>query len=109
MVTFYAIIDSLLVALQKRKVAYMVLDSRLGVLTQFKRMTDAEIRDGLKQLISIYPNDVEPSIIDEFIHFHHFAERKESDRSVLQMHTLFNHRKMESTFTYFSEHIYACR
>ena len=58
--TFYVIIDSLLVALQKRKDAYMMLDSCFDVLTQFKRMTDAEIRDGT--LISIYPNDVEPSV-----------------------------------------------
>ena len=42
--TFYVIIDSLLVALQKRKDAYMMLDSRFGVLTQFKRMTDVERR-----------------------------------------------------------------
>ena len=40
--TFYVIIDSLLVALQKRKDAYMMLDGRFRVLTQFKRMTDAE-------------------------------------------------------------------
>ena len=46
--TFYVIIDSLLVALQKRKDAYMMLGSCFGVLTQFNRMTDAEIRDGLK-------------------------------------------------------------
>ena len=31
--TFYVIIDSLLVALQKRKDAYMMLDSRFGVNT----------------------------------------------------------------------------
>ena len=49
--TFYVTIDSLLVALQKRKDAYMMLDSRFGVLTQFKRMTDADIRDDLKTLI----------------------------------------------------------
>ena len=66
----------------------MMLDSRFGVLTQFKRMADAEIRDGLKTLISIYPNDVESNIIDEFIQFRHFAEREESDQTVLQMHKL---------------------
>ena len=43
----------------------MMLDSRFGVLTQLKRMTDAEINDDVKTLISIYPNDMEPSIIDE--------------------------------------------
>ena len=46
--TCYVIIDSLLVALQKRKDAYMMLDSRYGVSTQSKRTTDVEIRDGLK-------------------------------------------------------------
>ena len=51
--TFYVIIDSLLVALQKRMDVYMMLDSRFGVLTQFKRMTDAEIRDGLKTHINL--------------------------------------------------------
>ena len=96
--TFYAITDSLLVALQKRKDAYMMLDSRFGVLTQFKRMTDAEIRDGLKTLISIYLNDVEPSSIDEFIQFRYFVEREESDQSVLQMHKLLKHRNLESSF-----------
>ena len=109
--TFYVIIDSLLVALQKRKDAYMIHDSRFGVLTQFKRMTDAEIRDGLKTLISIYPNDVESSIIDEFTQFRHFAEREESDQSVLQMHKLLKHRNLELTFPnidILSEHIYAC-
>ena len=89
----------------------MMHDSHFSVLTLFKRMTDVEIRDGLKTLISIYPNDVEQSIIDEFIQLRHFAEREESDQSVLQLHKLLKHRNLESTFqtlTYFSEHIYAC-
>ena len=57
-----------------------------------------EIRDGLKTLISIYQNDMEPSIIDEFIQFRHFAEREESDQSVLQMHTLLKRRSLETTY-----------
>ena len=92
--TLHVIIDSLQVALQKRKDAYMMLDSHFGVLTQFNRMTDAEKRDCLKTLISIYPNDVKSSIIDEFIQFRHFAEMEESDQSVLQMHKLLKHRNL---------------
>ena len=95
---FYVITDSLVVALQKRKDAYMMLDSRFGVLTKFKRMTNAEMRDSLKTLISIYSNDVEPGIIDDFIQFRLFAERKESDQSVLQMHKLLKHMNLKSTF-----------
>ena len=75
-----------------------MLDSHFSVLTQFKRMTDVEIRDGLKILISIYLNDVEQSIIYEFIQLRHFAEREESDQSVLQLHKLLKHKNMESTF-----------
>ena len=41
---------------------------------------------------------MEPSIIDEFIQFHHFAEREDSDESVLQMHELLKHRNLKSTF-----------
>ena len=98
------------VALQKLNDAYKMLDSRFGVLTQFKRMTDADIRDSLKTLISIYPNDVEPSIIDEFIQFRYFAEKEESDQSVLQMHKLLKHRNLESTFSNIDIHFrtYLC-
>ena len=74
--TFYVITDSLVVALQKRMDAYMMLDSRFGVLTKFKRMTDAEMRDSLKALISIYPNEVEPGSIDDFIQFRNFVRGK---------------------------------
>ena len=41
---------------------------------------------------------MEPSIIEEFIQFRHFAEREESDQSVLQMHKLLKHKNLESTF-----------
>ena len=34
----------------------------------------------------------------KFIQFRHFAEREESDQSVLQMHKLLKYRNFESTF-----------
>jgi hypothetical protein len=88
----------LLVALEKRKAAYTVLDNRFGVLTQSRGMTDAEVRLGLRTLIASYPNDVEPGLEDEFIQFRHFVEKENVDQSAIDMYKLLKSRNLVSAF-----------
>ena len=83
---------------KKRKDACVMLDSQFRCVDTIQ--TNDRCRDTWwsKHADSNLSEDVEPSIIDEFIQFCHFAERKESDQSVLQMHKLLKHRNLESTF-----------
>ena len=67
--TFFYILDTLVVNLQKRSKCYDYLYNKFGFLMQLNVLSDEEISRNAKDLIDSYPNDLEEELITECQHF----------------------------------------
>ena len=79
---FLPILDKLSQALTLRTQAYDVVHKRFGLITEFLSMGADEIEKAAHNLQQCYPNDLELSFPQEFIHFSCFIERLNSDEEM---------------------------
>ena len=66
---YLVVIDTLVSALQTRLEAYTILRDRFGFLWALKGIEKEELRSCCSVLHKAYPNDIEESLYDEFLHF----------------------------------------
>lgn len=67
--TYFVILDSLLSALKKRKVAYDNLTYKYNFLNQLRSLESDEVYKYAERLQEIYKNDLAPSFSNECVHF----------------------------------------
>jgi hypothetical protein len=66
---FLVAVDCLLSALQKRLNAYSAMSQRFGFLRSLQLLSQQELQQKANQLVSAYPDDLEPDLCDELQHF----------------------------------------
>ena len=66
---YYVILDNLRTQLKKRKEAYVLLNDRFGFLMHLDNLNYAEIQVKAENLVIIYENDLEESLVIECQHF----------------------------------------
>ncbi|VVC40124.1 Hypothetical protein CINCED_3A008245 [Cinara cedri] len=72
--SFISVIDQLTVSLTERIVAYETICQRFGFLNTFEKLETPELQSAANYLVSIYPNDLESSLGNEFIQFSSFVK-----------------------------------
>lgn len=55
--------------LRKRLSAYTAVHRLFGFLTEFESLTPEDLRKHAAHLVEFYPEDLEPSFVDEFVQF----------------------------------------
>ena len=85
--TFYSIVDCLTVELRRRLSAYSGLHKLFGFLTEFQSLTLDDLRKCTTHLVESYPDDLEASLVDEFIQFKAILEA-DQDRTITHMSEL---------------------
>ena len=96
---FYSIVDCLVVELRKRMSAYSAVHGLFGFLTEFESLTPEDLRKHAAHLVESYPEDLEPSFVDEFAQFTDVLVA-DNDKTVSHMSELLKADKgiMLSTF-----------
>ncbi|OWR50651.1 repressor of the inhibitor of the protein kinase [Danaus plexippus plexippus] len=74
--TFNVILDNLNSELRKRCAAYEKIQEKFSVITEFGNLDNREIRKRAESLTNLYSSDLEPSLDDEFVHFHAYCTEK---------------------------------
>ena len=69
--TYYAILDTLVNELRRRRAAYSDFYKKFEVFSRYPEMSTTEIIDCAKRLIKIYP-EIDDQFADELVHFLHF-------------------------------------
>jgi hypothetical protein len=85
--TFNRILDCLTVELQKRLSSYSELNKVFGFLTDFRTLTQFEVRKCAANLAASYPSDLEATFEDEFVQFSSIIAADE-DKTVGHMNDL---------------------
>jgi len=109
---FFAVMDSLLSALEKRRKAYTVLNTRFSFLRHLHDLTPAQIRESADRLLKEYPLDLDDGFKDELPQFLEFVKHIDVDCSSPELNyfTLIRENKIDTTFptlTICYEYIYA--
>ncbi|XP_060845960.1 zinc finger MYM-type protein 1-like [Rhopalosiphum padi] len=85
--TFLPICDTIIVCLNKRKMAYIEINTMFGFFLNIEGIDNDILREKSKQLVAIYSEDLEPDLENEIIQFKtivkHFSEEEK-----LSMHSL---------------------
>lgn len=84
--TFLPIIDKLQEQMQKRIVAYEDFAERYAAITKMWTLTNEELENEGKKLLKLFKNDLEPSLIDELLHFRsHILITEMTDKKPLSL------------------------
>ncbi|CAH1103011.1 unnamed protein product [Psylliodes chrysocephalus] len=70
--TFNCILDSLYSEIRKRECEYSDLHNRFGFLENIKTLEASDITKCARELLSAYPKDLEPVVVDECLHLKSF-------------------------------------
>lgn len=70
--TFNCILDSLYSEIKKRECKYSDLHNRFGFLETIKSLEASDITKCARELLSAYPEDLEPVVVDECLHLKAF-------------------------------------
>jgi hypothetical protein len=97
---FFAVMDSLLSALEKRRKAYTVLNTRFSFLRHLHDLTPAQIRESADRLLKEYPLDLDDGFKDELPQFLEFVKHIDVDCSSPELNyfTLIRENKIDTTF-----------
>ena len=108
---YLPILDKLHAELNKRLQAYAKLSHKFGFLHNVLHLDAKQLKDGADNLVQQYPNDLEPSLAEELVHFREYfkgknVHRKEdalddSDEGVsveLQMYRILAKREIHEVF-----------
>lgn len=102
--TFYVILDVLNAELVKRKVSYQEINNNFNFLFNLDSIDDSEIREKAKNLVGLYPTDLDNSFLDESIQFKEFINKIGFDKNyhensnVEQMLNIIISNNVSSTF-----------
>ena len=78
--SFYIIIDALSSNLERRATAYKeVAESFSFILTSDASIN--EVKNNVEKLMTQYPNDVDPILADELMHFHAYLQQAHPDKN----------------------------
>lgn len=84
--TFNCILDSLYSEIKKRACKYSDLHNRFGFLETIKSLEASEITKCARELLSVYPQDLEPVIVNECLHLKAFLlENTDNERTSTTM------------------------
>lgn len=92
--THYVICDSLISALEKRKCAYVSLESIFGFMCN-ENLSELNIKESAKKFHDIYSEDIEEEFPDEFLQFNEFVTK---DLQPIQKLKLIKSLNIEQTF-----------
>jgi len=66
---FYVIIDRLVMNLRKRKLSYTDINNNFGFILKLDTLDTNGIRESAKNLVKIYPEDLNETFIEELVQF----------------------------------------
>ena len=108
---YLPILDKLHAELNKRLQVYAKLLHKFGFLHSVLHLDAKQLKDGADNLVQQYPNDFEPSLIEELVHFREYFKGKnlprkedvldDSDKAVcveLQMYCILAKREIHKVF-----------
>ncbi|KAH3861304.1 hypothetical protein DPMN_024231 [Dreissena polymorpha] len=78
----YSIVNCLTFELRKRLSAYSVLHKLFGFMTEFESLILDDLRKCVTHLVESYPDDIEASIVDEFVQFNVILEADQDKTSI---------------------------
>ncbi|VVC30442.1 Ribonuclease H-like domain,HAT, C-terminal dimerisation domain [Cinara cedri] len=101
--SFISVIDQLTVSLTERIAAYETICQRFGFLNTFEKLETSELQSAANYLVSIYPNDLESSLGNEFIQFSSFVKiyvetRKDNEQWEIFLYRIIVENNLQCTF-----------
>jgi len=79
--SYIPIIDQLTTSLGDRLKAYGTLRQRFSFFSEITTMQTDKLRDSAADLVKSYPNDLEPSLVSEIVHFQAFLKTMQTEDS----------------------------
>ena len=76
MKSYLPILDKLHTELKKRLQAYAKLSHKFGFFHNVLHLDAKQLKDGADNLVQQYPNDLEPSLAEELVHFRQYFKGK---------------------------------
>ena len=97
---FFAVLDSLLSALEQRRKAYTQLKTRFSFLQDLHDLTPAHLQESADRLLEAYPQDLEDGLKDELPQFSEFVKHIGVDCSSPELNyfTLITENNIDTTF-----------
>lgn len=91
------------VSLTERIAAYETICQRFGFLNIFEKLETSELKSAANYLVSIYPNDLESSLGNEFIQFSSFVKiyvetRKDNEQWEIFLYRIIVENNLQCTF-----------
>lgn len=97
--TFFVIIDRLKSELLRRKEAYCVVASTFSVFSNLSSMSPSEISERAAKLQALYKHDLEPSFVNECVHFSNLVKCSEVGEKPINMSKFIRKENLQQTFS----------